>query len=689
MSASDTPPIAPPPSDLLFDVLDNLPAAVLVVGLPDFRILAVNARACARLAIRLSGDLIGKPCAEAIPRFEEEGLAETWLSAAGIGGDSQRTLVQADTASARRWQVSGLRRGDGQVDRLLIFRTEAPAPAASRPEQQFAASAQQIAQALISTIDRDQLLDLILEQLRSVVAYDQAAIMLRDEEGYYIAAGRGFPNHQRAVSLRFSYDDPLFEELTTRQEAIILRDAWQEARLKAPVGQIRGWMGVPLSVQGDAIGVLTIDSFTPDRYTMADAARAQAFAAYAALAVRNAELYRQARERSERLEQALADLRVAQQRLVQSERLSAVGELVAGVAHELNNPLTAVLGFATILQQTAPAELQPDVAPIMEGANRARRIVQNLLTFARQREAQLEEVDLNQAVRHVLGLYGYLLRNDSVTVVEQLTPGLPTTVADMTAVQQVLLNLINNARQALSGWQGQRQIAIRTFLLGAGGSAPALLGVEVSDTGPGIRPEHLPLVFEPFFTTKPVGEGTGLGLSICYGIVKQYGGDIRVESVPGQGTRFTVELPVRHAAATSPAPPEPSLSLPAAERRVLVIDDEPTIGALVERLLGARGFRVTLCADAASALEQLAELKRGAYDLVISDVKMPNISGARVYEEVRRAAPHMARRLLFISGDTVSRATRELLETSGCQFLEKPFDVNEFVAAVQKLLEPT
>jgi signal transduction histidine kinase len=684
MAANPTSQPAPLP-DLLYDVLDTLPAAILIVALPDFRVLAINARACARLSIRLTPDLVGSRCGDVIPRFEEDGLAETWLAEAGLGReDGQRTVVPTELGeAARRWQVSPLRGLDGHVERLMIHRTEAVADPASRPEQQFASSMRDIAQALISTIDRDKLLDLILEQLGSVVAYDSAAIMLRDKQGYFVAAGRGFVDGESVQRLRFAEDDPLFRELATTPDAIILRDAQQERRLKAPQGAIRGWMAVALQTQGEILGMLTIDSYTPNRYTRADAARAQAFAAYAAIAVRNAELYRQARERTQQLEQALADLRVAQQRLVQSERLSAVGELVAGVAHELNNPLTAVLGFASILQATAPAELQLDVSPIVEGATRARRIVQNLLTFARQREANLEEVNLNQAVRHVLNLYSYLLRSDGVVVVERLATDLPTTMADMTAIQQVLLNLINNARQALASWPGDRRIGVRTYVLPAEAGGPQRVGFEVTDTGPGIQPEHMQVLFEPFFTTKPVGEGTGLGLSICYGIVKQYGGEIRVESEPGKGARFVVELPVGHLTTLRmPAPAVAAQHAPA-ERRVLVIDDEPTVAALVERLLTGKGYRVETCLD---GLAVPALLHHGNYDLIISDIKMPGFGGAQVYAEVTRRSPEMRRRLLFISGDTLSLSTREFLSGSGCPFLEKPFEIDEFLALVERLL---
>jgi signal transduction histidine kinase/ActR/RegA family two-component response regulator len=672
-------------TDLLYDVLDHLPAAIVVVTLPDFRILAVNARACARLGMRLSGDLVGSRCADVIPRFEADGLAQVWLAAAGLSGtDTHPTQAATQSAGgARRWQATPLRSADGTVERLMVHRIEVAPDPSVRPEQQFASSMRDTAQALISTIDRDQLLGLILEQLGSVVSYDSAAIMLRDEQGYYVAAGRGFGDQTAVLGLRFQADDPLFAEIAVADEVIILRDALQEERLKMPLGPIRGWMGVALRAQGETVGILTIDSYAPNRYTLADAARAKAFAAYAAMAVRNAELYHQARERSVKLEQALADLRVTQQRLVQSERLSAVGELVAGVAHELNNPLTAVLGFASILQNSAPPDLQLDVSPIVEGATRARRIVQNLLTFARQREANVEEVDLNQATRHVLNLYGYLLRSDSVVVEERLAPNLPTTFADMTAIQQVLLNLINNARQALVNWPGERRVIVRTFAVEAAANGERRVGFEVADSGPGIAPEHLAVVFEPFFTTKPVGEGTGLGLSICYGIVKQYGGEIRVESQPGAGARFIVELPVRTAPPLHAAQPPVALAEVPPARRILVIDDEPVVASLMERLLQGKGYQVETCQDGRLVPELL---HRGNYDLVISDIKMPEFGGAQVYAEVTRRSPEMRRRLLFVSGDTLSLSTREFLTASGSPFLEKPFDVDEFTAMVDRLL---
>lgn len=832
-------PLAPQrdSAGLLYDILDHAPAAILLVSLPEFRILAINARACARFGIRVSATLVGRRCAEVIPHFTEEGIGALWLSVAGITPDEDHaeSATQVGGQAVRRWNVHPVRDPGGAVTRLLIMRFES----GETPEQQLASSTRQITHALISTLERDQLLDLILVQLHNVVAYDSATIMLRDEDGYYVAAGRGLVDRDERARWRFDDGEPLLRQVEAAHEPIIIRDTAEAGTLQAPFGATRGWVGVPLRAQGEVVGVLTLESQTPHRYTRADAARAQSFAAYAALAVRNAEIYRQAREQSRRLalvgkiarditathdlrtifgllidhlrdavslsfaelalidaqhrlelvarypesiagppghewygdddlrdllaalddgwprtfqltgagcgallqarlaqhgarscvvvpivadqsslgilvlasqqarafptievatladlaqhlavaiqnarlhqarEQALADLRIAQQRLIQSERLTAVGELVAGVAHELNNPLTAVLGFASILQQTAPAELQEDLAPIVEGATRARRIVQNLLTFARQREAHLEEVDLNMTVRQVLSLLAYQMRTGGITVEERLTPGLPTTVADATAIKQVLLNLLNNAQQALVGWDGVRHITVSTTM--AGGGHEQRLVLEVADTGPGIAPEHLALVFEPFFTTKPIGEGTGLGLSICYGIVKQYDGDIRVQSRPGEGTCFSVELPVRTLDAhpmEEPLPPDG----PTPMRRILVIDDEPIVTALLARLLGEQGFDVDVCHDSLLAFDYIG---RTEYDLIISDIRMPAMSGEQLYEELLRRAPQLAHRLLFISGDTASRGTREFLDQTGVMCVEKPFETAELLAAIR------
>ncbi len=831
----------PDGADLLFEIIDHIPVGVLVVSLPDFRILAINARACARLGIRISAMITGRMCREIIPRFSEDRLDELWLSMAGLRRDDSLPATQVGGVISRRWNAYPIRDRDGQAVRLLLFWFEV----GDTPEHQFASSAQHLTQALISTLDRDRLLDLILEHLHSIVAYDCAAIILRDDDGYYIAASRGLPNCTTPTYRRLAKDNALLNRIETASEPVIVRYSPEHGvEGLYPLSNSPGeWLSVPLHTQGDVVGMLTLSSHLPNRYTRADAARAQAFATYAALAVRNAELYRRAREQSARLalvnkiartmtathdlralfdhliehlhavvpldsaelalfdrtvqhlrpiaqypvsddagtpwvdyhdqdtiflrrlieqrqpvvlplddtgdsplkqrlvaagirsclivpitddenllgmlllasrqssafpaleirtladlaqhlavaiqnaqlhqarEQAIANLRIAQQRLIQSERLTAVGELVAGVAHELNNPLTAVLGFAGILQEIAPAEYQRDLTMIVESATRARRIVQNLLTFARQRESHLEEVDLNLAVRQVLSLLAYQMRTHTITIEERLQPRLPVTIADATAIKQVVLNLLNNAQQALAGWSGQRTIVVTTDVELR--ENRQWLVLEIADTGPGIAPEHLPRIFEPFFTTKPVGKGTGLGLSICYGIVRQYHGDIRAQSTPGKGAIFTVKLPVQSFASISATRDAPVPTQLSSRHHILVVDDEAAVAELIARLLREQQFIVDVCHDGVQALDRL---NRVAYDLIICDVRMPGMSGDELFAELNQRAPHLARRVLFVSGDTASSSTRDFFERSGVGYIEKPFTATELISAVQRSL---
>ncbi len=533
----------PDPLTLLYDLLDTLPAAMLLVSLPDFRIMSVNARACARLGIRLMPDLVGRPCAAVIPRFEEEKIGLRWLASAGeLVLDTIDDTVVAASASPERWQAAIRQPSDTTPRRLLVFRLEASAEAGGRAERVFSSSMYQVVQALLATVERDALLNVILEQLRGVVGYESASIMLRGEAGYSLAAARGFADSPDMIGLHIPLEDHLFQAIEVVSDAIILRDAAVEARMHSKFGTFHGWMGVPLRVQNDVLGVLTLASTTPNAYTKSDAARASAFAAYAALAVRNAELHQRTREHNAQLEHALENLRLTQQRLVQTERLLAVGEMVAGVAHELNNPLTAILGFATLLQESGPDEVQQDIAPIVEGAQRARRIVKDLLTFAHQQQRVGDLIDLNVTIRRVVDVYSYLLRTNNIMPQLQLSPDLPAISGDGTALGQLLVNLINNACYAMSDWDDRRVLTISTAR--EDDANGGWLVLVVADTGPGIAPADLAQIFEPFFTTKPTGAGTGLGLSICYGIAQQFGGHIAVESEPGSGAQITVRLPV-------------------------------------------------------------------------------------------------------------------------------------------------
>jgi two-component system NtrC family sensor kinase len=365
------------------------------------------------------------------------------------------------------------------------------------------------------------------------------------------------------------------------------------------------------------------------------------------------------------------------EQLVQREKLAAIGQLVSGVAHELNNPLAGIMAFAQLLHAASPMqEDQRDaVETIHREARRAAKIVSNLLFFARQRDPERGCTDLNQVMRDTLEMRRYVLRTQQVEVVTDLEASLPTTWADGFQLQQVILNLITNAEHALATVKGSKRITLTTRLV------EGRLEASVSDNGPGIPPEQLDQLFNPFFTTKAVGEGTGLGLSISDGIARQHGGEIRVESRPGAGARFTLVLPrvdaPKAAAAERPAMAAPSR---AGARTFLLVDDEPAIRQALSIYLRRAGHTVDL---AESGQEALVHLGRQRYDGIFLDLRMPDVSGADLYGRLRAADPDQAERVVFASGDVDAHDAREFLRATGRPFLAKPFALS----AVSELLE--
>jgi signal transduction histidine kinase/CheY-like chemotaxis protein len=382
--------------------------------------------------------------------------------------------------------------------------------------------------------------------------------------------------------------------------------------------------------------------------------------------------------------------RQIQSKMLQTEKMAALGQLVSGIAHELNNPLTAIMGYAQLLlgHGLAPAQLS-EAGKVYHEAERARRIVKNLLYFARENKPERTRVDLNEIVERTLALRSYELKVEDIAVECDLAPGLPQTMADPYQLQQVVLNLIVNAEQALLEGRGHGHVWIRTrhVIQGVGKRAEHRIQLEVSDDGPGIPPEIASRIFDPFFTSKPSGVGTGLGLSIVYGIVHQHGGEVTFESQPGAGAKFVVELPVVAASAQELAaalPPAAGTAAAAATGRVLVVEDEPTVAQLIVDVLREEGHRVEAVLD---SQEGLTRLSRGRYDLVICDLRMPRLDGPTFYEALVRAGSPARNRILFITGDVLASRTIEFLESRGLPYLAKPFLVEELKLAVNRLLD--
>jgi signal transduction histidine kinase/BarA-like signal transduction histidine kinase len=369
--------------------------------------------------------------------------------------------------------------------------------------------------------------------------------------------------------------------------------------------------------------------------------------------------------------------------LLQAEKMAALGQTVSGVAHELNNPLATILSYAERLSQrtTLDEPVRRGLETILSESERAARIVRNLLTFARKRQTTRAMVDVNQVVRETLALRAYEQRVTNITVIDALAAGLPNVFADGHQVQQVLLNLVINAEQAMLSANGRGILVLRTWH----DADQESVILEINDDGPGIPDDLQPKIFEPFFTTKEVGQGTGLGLSVAYAIVQEHGGRIRLESRPGIGASFYVELPVTG----TKLPPAPLSQARSDETEaiagasILVVEDEAKLASAVVEALRDAGYIVDHAPDGEEALNKV---QAQAFDLVICDLKMPRVDGMAFHRMLAAAAPGLAKRVVFVTGDVAGTDAEKFLEESGCRWLGKPFRLGDLLRAVRDTL---
>jgi GAF domain-containing protein len=612
-----------------------------------------------------------------------------WLARWGLTSYAAYPVMAGDQLLAilAFLHTAPIRVGDDAVDVIDMFIAQASVAVRNaqlyreaQRRRDVAETLARVARELTGTLEAERIAALVTRGLVDLLGTRAAALYRYDQEtgglrqlavyglgadvvrGIEFRAGEGVPGWAIAERKIVTTPDVL------REPRVQLSPELRDRAVRNGIGAV---VGVPLLTRESIVGALALGDRRGREFSPDELQALQAFADQTALALENARLYAAAQE-------SLARLRETQAQLVQAAKMSALGQLVSGVAHELNNPLSVIIGYGQLLlARDVPATLKRPLELMVAQGDRMAKIVRNLLYFARQRPPERGAVDVRYVMEQTLALRLNHLTLSGISVEREFDDALPPINGDAQQLEQVFLNLLLNAEQAIHDTKAAGRIVLRARVRPDGRAVLA----QVVDDGPGIPAEVLPRVFEPFYTTKTVGMGTGLGLSVSYGIVQEHGGRLTVDSRPGE-TTFTLELPVTDA----PAPREVS-----DDRRVfngvgkvaLVVEDEPSVLDLVVTLLGESGWRVDVAAGGHAGLARVRDRR---YDLIVSDIRMPDGDGQEFYEEALAHDPALRRRFIFITGDTAGTEARAFIESAEVPVVEKPFSPSVFEDAVWRLM---
>jgi PAS domain S-box-containing protein len=384
---------------------------------------------------------------------------------------------------------------------------------------------------------------------------------------------------------------------------------------------------------------------------------------------------------------AEARIKETEAALLQSEKLAALGGLLAGVAHELNNPLSVIVGQAVLVREGAKDDKTSQRADkIQKAGERCSRIVRSFLALARRKTTERKATSINQIIENSLELIAFQLRTDNVELERKMSETLPAAYADADQMTQVITNLVINAKHALQEHVGPRRVTVETRYEADGAEEGGLIYVSVTDNGTGVPKEIMHRIFEPFFTTKAAGSGTGVGLSLCHSIVESHGGRIWVEDAPEGGARFIFTIPANTLimaeenlnAMTTGA----NLRVP--PQRLLIIDDEVELAQTLADILAPDGHTITIVHNGKVALERLA---REEYDVIISDLRMPVLDGPGLYRELEKVKSRYLSRIIFVTGDTLSTSVSDFLSAYGLDVIEKPYTPDEVRRAIVYLVK--
>ena len=535
------------------------------------------------------------------------------------------------------------------------------------------------AMAVIATqsFDLDEILSLTLRQVLSLLTADSGSIFLSDTDSdtFRRRAGWGQRSSERTKVSEVQFHEG-FGDLVTRSRTEVITAEYLPHLPKTVADFIKSdgqtaWIWVLLWSKDKPVGIMGIGSADNREYSSNDENLLVAVGRQLATTIEKVRLY-------EETCRAYEDLRHTQEQLLQSEKMSAVGQLIAGVAHELNNPLTAILGYAQLLESEELNERQADyVNKLFKQAQRTHRVVQNLLSFARQRKPQKQNVDVRRVLEETLTLRDYDLRVNNVRIVRQLEDQIPAVTADPHQLEQVFLNIINNAVDAILEKGDGGTLKVRVY------SEDGLVHAVFQDSGPGIKEPGR--IFDPFYTTKSVGKGTGLGLSICYGIIKEHGGDIAARNRQEGGAIIEITLP---STGQSAVPEKQTVNTKrelAIEGRILLVEDEESILELERDVLTGAGARVVTLSHSDAVKERL---QKESFDAVIMSGKMAggwNITEAYVW--LKEKCPGLERRTMVTFSNEPQPEVRAFLVEHHIPFLVKPFEFGDVITHARRLLQ--
>ena len=541
----------------------------------------------------------------------------------------------------------------------------------------------ELSRTIFSTLEPDDLYRRVVQSAIQVLRGDDASLMLLDGKGTLQIALSTSLQQEILDETHLAMGERIAGRVALQPEPVVINeDAARDERFAGvtPMRPISASIVCPLTMRGELLGVLNVNRVKiPGRYTEHDRRNAMILSSLVALALGNARLHNE-------LQARLKQLGDTQEEVIQSEKMTALGNLLSGVAHELNNPLCGILGYAQLLQQSVTdPKVRKGIEVIVREGDRAARIVSNLLTFARREKVEKKPLGLNGVIMKTLEKKAYDLKVSRIEVKADLDPRLPFVLGDFHQLQVVLGHLITNAQQAMFEANGGGVLEIRSE------RRQGTVVVTLSDNGPGIPAEHVRRIFDPFFTTKEVGKGTGLGLSVSQAIMRDHGGMLKQSGKPGRGATFILELPeappetveAAAPAAASAGAGQPE-ALPPAGPRILVADAEAHVLDLLVELLRGMGYRVDTAESADGAL---AKVRAGVYDALIADYALPHLSGKALLDILRAEKPSLARRVIFLASDTADPRLLEFATVSGSFLLGKPFDLETMREAIRRVLD--